>query len=68
MPCSGKIGSEDTVDLEVRVVLGVVKVKEVTESDVPLSLSVFKELVVIAEEDVPPEVMSVALGPGEEDE
>lgn len=28
--------------------LGVVKVKEVTESDVPLSLSVFKELVVIA--------------------
>lgn len=46
-PCSGKMGIGGTVGLEVVVVLGVVRVKEVVESDVPLVLSVFGELVVI---------------------
>lgn len=48
-PCSGKMGIGGTVDLEVVVVLGVIRVKEVAESDVPLPLSVFGELVVIPE-------------------
>lgn len=68
MPCSGKMGIGGTVDLEVVVVLGVVRAKEVVESDVPLALSVFGELVVIPEEDVPWEGVSVTVGPGEEDE
>lgn len=46
-PCSGKMGIGGTVGLEVVVVLSVVRVKEVVESDVPLPLSVFGELVVI---------------------
>lgn len=46
-PCSGKMGIGGTVDLVAVVVLGVVRVKGVAESDVPLPLSVFRELVVI---------------------
>lgn len=68
MPCSGKMGIGGTVDLEAVVVLGMVRVKGLAESDVPLPLSVFGELVVIPEEDVPWEGVSVAVGPGEEDE
>lgn len=48
-PCSGKMGVGGTVDLEAVVVLGVVRVKGVAESDVPLPLSVFGELVVFPE-------------------
>lgn len=53
MLCSGKIGSGGAVNLEAVVELGVVRVQEVAGRDVPLPLSVFKELVVIPEEDVP---------------
>lgn len=51
------------MDLEAVDVLGVRRVKEVAESAVLLSLSVF---VVNPEEDVPREKVSVTVGPGEE--